>query len=186
MGNNGIKDTQTVAADGRMLREMIDGVHLHEMQNIITRNGTTTEVVRPDWDIGRLAINHMIHVTLRAHAISAWHCHHLQTDRIFVTDGTLRIVLFDDRGRHTPPAQRVLVESGHVHAAQVVGPVDQTGVHREVGFVCGTKTPGEIHQLVVVKSVAGCGVEGKCLGQRLRGTQRVHGGCFALEAQKTA
>lgn len=97
MSNDGIKDTQTAAADGRLLRELIDGVQLHEMQNIITRNGTTTEVVRPDWDIGRLAINHMIHVTLRPHALSAWHCHHLQTDRIFVIDGTLRIVLFDDR-----------------------------------------------------------------------------------------
>lgn len=97
MGNDGIKDTQTVAADGRMLRQLIDGVQLHEMQNIITRNGITTEVARPDWDIGRLAINHMIHVSLRAHAISAWHCHHLQNDRIFVTEGTLRIVLFDDR-----------------------------------------------------------------------------------------
>ena len=42
MSNDGIKDTQTAAADGRLLRELIDGVQLHEMQNIITRNGTTT------------------------------------------------------------------------------------------------------------------------------------------------
>lgn len=97
MSNLGSKDAQTVAADGRVLRELIDGVQLHEMANIVTRNGITTEVVRPDWEVGRLSIAHMIHVTLRAHAISAWHCHHLQTDRIFVTDGALRVVLFDDR-----------------------------------------------------------------------------------------
>lgn len=97
MGSTGSKDAQTVAANGRMLRETIAGVQIHEMANIITRNGVTTEVVRPEWEIGHLAIHHMIHVTLRAHAISAWHCHHLQTDRIFVTDGMLRVVLFDDR-----------------------------------------------------------------------------------------
>ncbi len=73
MSSDGIKDAQTVAADGRVLRELIDGVQIHEMANIITRNGITTEVVRPDWDIGRLAIEHMIHVALRAHAVSARH-----------------------------------------------------------------------------------------------------------------
>lgn len=103
MSDMGTKDAQTATADGRALRDLIDGVQLHEMSNIITRNGITTEVVRPDWDIGRLAIKHMIHVTLRAHAISAWHCHHHQTDRIFVTDGALRIVLFD--GRDTSPTK---------------------------------------------------------------------------------
>lgn len=97
MSNDGIKDAQTVAADGRILRKLIDGVEIHEMANIITRNGVTTEVVRPEWGIGRLPMEHMIHVTLRAHAVSAWHCHHFQTDRIFVTDGALRIVLFDNR-----------------------------------------------------------------------------------------
>ena len=97
MKNDGVKDAQTVASGGRMLQDLIDGVQIHEMSNIITRNGVTTELVRPEWEIGSIAIRHMIHVTLHAHAISAWHCHHLQTDRIFVTEGTLRVVLFDDR-----------------------------------------------------------------------------------------
>lgn len=97
MDEPGIKDAQTVAAGGRVLRRLIDGVQLQEMPNILTRNGVTTEVVRPEWDIGRVPIRHMIHVTLRAHAISAWHCHRRQTDRVFVTDGTLRVVLYDDR-----------------------------------------------------------------------------------------
>lgn len=56
MSSDGIKDAQTVAADGRVLRELIDGVPIHETAGIITRNGITTEVVRPDWDIGHLAI----------------------------------------------------------------------------------------------------------------------------------
>jgi dTDP-4-dehydrorhamnose 3,5-epimerase len=94
---NGIKDAQTASPNGRILRDLIDGVQIHEMPNIITRNGVTTEVVRPEWEIGRIEIRHMIHVSLHARAITAWHCHQLQTDRIFVTEGTLRVVLFDDR-----------------------------------------------------------------------------------------
>ncbi len=97
MNSEGSQDRPSVAAGERVLRDLIDGVRLHEMHNIITRNGITTEIVRPEWDIGRLPIAHLIHVQLRGHAVSAWHCHHLQTDRIFVTDGALRIVLFDDR-----------------------------------------------------------------------------------------
>ena len=75
MKNDGVKDAQTVASGGRMLQDLIDGVQIHEMSNIITRNGVTTELVRPEWEIGSIAIRHMIHVTLHAHAISAWHCH---------------------------------------------------------------------------------------------------------------
>ena len=97
MANDGKKDAQTVSSDGRMLRDLIDGVRIHEMSNIVTRNGVTTEVVRPEWEIGHLDVRHMIHVSLLPHAVSAWHCHHLQTDRIFVTEGMLRVVLFDDR-----------------------------------------------------------------------------------------
>ena len=97
MSGVGSKDTQTATPDGRLLRDLIEGVELHEMANIVTRNGITTEVVRPEWGVGRLPVQHMIHVALRGHAVSAWHCHHLQTDRLFVTDGSLRVVLFDGR-----------------------------------------------------------------------------------------
>lgn len=91
------KDAQSVTADGKVLLDLPHGVELREMSNIITRNGVTTEVVRSEWDIGRAAIDQIIYVTLRPRAISAWHCHHIQTDRIFVTEGTVRLVVFDGR-----------------------------------------------------------------------------------------
>lgn len=97
MAERMIKDAQSVTAEGKVLQDLPHGVELREMPNIITRNGITTEVVRSEWDVGRPPINQIIYVTLRPRAISAWHCHHLQTDRIFVTEGTVRLVLFDDR-----------------------------------------------------------------------------------------
>jgi len=122
MDESGIKDAQTVAAGGRVLRRLVDGVQLQEIPNILTRNGVATEVVRPEWDIGRVPIRHMIHVTLRAHAVSAWHCHHLQTDRIFVTDGALRIVLFDDREGSPTRGQLDVLQLGRMRPATLLIP----------------------------------------------------------------
>ena len=91
------QDIQTVTVDGEVLRELIDGVKLHEMPNILTKNGVTTELYRPEWDIGALPVRHIIHVQLRPRTVSAWHLHRIQTDRIFVTNGTCKLVLWDER-----------------------------------------------------------------------------------------
>jgi dTDP-4-dehydrorhamnose 3,5-epimerase len=93
----GNKDTQTVTSGGKALVELLSGVSLKEMPNIITKNGITTEVYRKDWNIGGANIEHIIHVFLRPNAVSAWHCHHIQTDHFFVTQGSIRLVLFDNR-----------------------------------------------------------------------------------------
>ena len=92
-----VKDKQTVLPDGRIVRDPIDGVQLKDLRNIVTRNGLTTEVYRDEWKLWDGNPRHVIHVSFRAHAVSAWHCHQYQTDNIFVTDGSLRLVLYDAR-----------------------------------------------------------------------------------------
>ena len=92
-----IKDKQTVLPDGSIVRDLIDGVKLKPVSNIVTRNGLTTEVYRDEWKLWDGNPRHVIHVSFRAHAISAWHCHQHQTDNIFVTDGSLRLALYDAR-----------------------------------------------------------------------------------------
>ena len=95
--SQGRKDTQTVDAGGKLRLHLPEGVLLHEMPNILTGNGITTEVFRQDWGLAPEEVRHIIHVRLHAFAISAWHRHTLQTDRIFVTDGAARLVMFDAR-----------------------------------------------------------------------------------------
>ena len=95
--NQGRKDQPSVDAAGRRLAPLLYLVQLHEMPNIVTGNVITTEVYRPDWGLERDTVQHIMHEQLRAFAISAWHRHNLQTDRIFVTDGSLRLVLYDVR-----------------------------------------------------------------------------------------
>ncbi len=95
------KDQQTATADGKLTRTLLEGVSQKEIQNIITRNGITTELYRPEWPVGPDEVRHIIHATLRANAISAWHVHEYQTDTIFVTSGSIKLVLFDDRPNST-------------------------------------------------------------------------------------
>ena len=91
------KDRQTITSDGKPTHTLLEGVTQMEIPNIVTRNGITTELYRPEWDVGPDQIRHMIHVILRAGAISAWHMHEHQTDTFFVTQGSIKLVLFDDR-----------------------------------------------------------------------------------------
>lgn len=92
-----VKDKQSVLPGGVLIRELIDGVQVKEMPNIVTKNGCTTEVFRNDWGLTPYQVVHMIYASLRAETISAWHYHKLQTDHIFVTQGTVKLVLFDSR-----------------------------------------------------------------------------------------
>lgn len=96
-GSNAVKDQAHVTPTFDVQREMIDGVRTFEVKNIVTGNGFTTEIFRPDWGVATLPIQHVIHVSLHPGVISAWHQHRIQTDHIFVVSGTLRVVLYDPR-----------------------------------------------------------------------------------------
>jgi dTDP-4-dehydrorhamnose 3,5-epimerase len=91
-----VKDAPHVTPDWTIARELIEGVQLREVRNIVTANGFTTEVHREDWGIVG-SVEQIIHVALRGHAISAWHMHDRKTDHLFVVAGHLRAVLYDDR-----------------------------------------------------------------------------------------
>jgi len=93
------KDKPTVTGDGTPLRTLLAGVEVREVRNIVTRNGLTTEVYRSDWQAGSAPVAQTLYVSLRPGAVSAWHCHETQLDRIFVVAGSMKLVLFDDRER---------------------------------------------------------------------------------------
>jgi dTDP-4-dehydrorhamnose 3,5-epimerase len=91
------RDKPTVTSNGAVLRAPIDGVEVREVRNIVTRNGLTTEVYRTDWPEAAGAVAQALYVSLRPGAISAWHCHERQFDRIFVVQGSVKLVLYDGR-----------------------------------------------------------------------------------------
>lgn len=91
------KDDPHVTPDWQVKQDLIDGVRMREIRNIVTRNGITTELFRKDWAFVDAEVEHMIHVTFRPGALSAWHMHKLKTDHLIVVSGLIRAVLYDDR-----------------------------------------------------------------------------------------
>ena len=91
------KDEPHITPSGSLVTRRIDGVVVREGGNIVTRNGNTFEVFSSPWDVPVESVRHVIHVSLKPAAISAWHLHERQTDQIVVVDGMVRLVLHDPR-----------------------------------------------------------------------------------------
>jgi dTDP-4-dehydrorhamnose 3,5-epimerase len=99
------KDAAHIDRDWVLARELIEGVQCREVRNVVTANGTTTELYRDDWGIVEGTVRQAIHVALRGGAISAWHQHRDRSDFVFALAGHLRLVLFDPREGSTTHGQ---------------------------------------------------------------------------------
>jgi dTDP-4-dehydrorhamnose 3,5-epimerase len=129
------KDVQSITADGHPFkRDLIEGVHLREMPNIMKSNGVLTEIFRADWFAQPITVEQVFQSILFPGAISAWHAHARTTDRLFVAMGCMHIVLFDAREcspsfgninefRHGEPRQALItVPPGVWHGVRNFGP----------------------------------------------------------------
>lgn len=76
---------------------LIAGVTIREVAHVPGRHGHLTEVFRAEWCPGDGAVDQIFQVVMRPGALSAWHAHEMTTDRIFITDGLVRIGLYDGR-----------------------------------------------------------------------------------------
>lgn len=93
-----VKEGQSITSDWEFTNQsLIAGVVLREIKNVPKANGMLTEIFRSDWKMDELAIDQVFQVTLNPKGISAWHTHEVTTDRLFVNQGLIRIVLYDAR-----------------------------------------------------------------------------------------
>ena len=97
IATGGRKDAAHIDRNWVVDRQLIDGVKTREVRNIVTANGVTTEVYRPDWGIVDGEVRQAIHVSLRGGTVSAWHQHRNRWDFIMVVGGHMRVVLYDPR-----------------------------------------------------------------------------------------
>jgi dTDP-4-dehydrorhamnose 3,5-epimerase len=92
------KDAQSTTQDWQFANQrLIDGVFVKEIKPVATTYGYLTEIFRGDWLAENTAVDQVFQSWLAPGRISAWHAHELTTDRLFVSQGTLRIVLYDNR-----------------------------------------------------------------------------------------
>jgi dTDP-4-dehydrorhamnose 3,5-epimerase len=96
--NGAQKDEQSIVANKQeMIQELIEGVVVREIKNVPKHNGYLTEIYRKDFNLDNLGVDQIFQVTLLPKGISAWHAHEYTTDKIFVNQGLIRIVIYDGR-----------------------------------------------------------------------------------------
>jgi len=130
------KDPQTVTPDGTLLQPLIDGVRVRMATTQVDERGTLSELYNPAWGFEEAPLVYVYQVSLRPKKIKGWVVHRLQDDRLFISQGTLRVVLYDDRA--DSPTHRMVNElflsewnrgllripRGVYHALQNVGDTD--------------------------------------------------------------
>lgn len=126
------QDRQSVTKDWESLQPLIEGVQVCEVRSVIKDNGHLTELYRSDWK-GMTEIRHVFQETLIPGEITAWHLHDQTTDRLFVSMGLVKIVLYDAREDSptqgflnvfrfgTPRSGLVIIPPGIWHGVMNVG-----------------------------------------------------------------
>jgi dTDP-4-dehydrorhamnose 3,5-epimerase len=116
------KDGQVVDKEWRKLAPTLDGVHVREVRHVPRDHGIITEVFRPEWDPTGLPVVQVYQSRLFPGAIGAWSCHMRTTDRLFVNQGQLKMVLFDGREESRTHGQIMELHLGDPRPGLVVIP----------------------------------------------------------------
>ena len=95
---SGIKDKQSTHPNWTLASGAnIDGVMLKQITNVLTDDGTLTEIYRRDWALDDLPVAQVFQKVMSPGGISAWHAHRQATDRLFCGYGRIKVVLYDAR-----------------------------------------------------------------------------------------
>lgn len=91
------KDVQTVTANGQSIQKLIHGVSVQPSQTHVDDRGTLCEIFSPYRAPHPAPLVYVYQFTIRPGKIKGWHAHHLHDDRIFISQGQVKVVLYDDR-----------------------------------------------------------------------------------------
>jgi dTDP-4-dehydrorhamnose 3,5-epimerase len=132
----GERDRQSVTPEGRPVIKLIDGVSVRPATTIEDERGEICEIYSPAWEMSNEPVVYVYQSVLRPGRIKGWVYHERQDDRLFISMGTLKIVLFDMR--EDSPTSGLINELHHsernrallivprlvAHAVQNIGTTD--------------------------------------------------------------
>lgn len=93
----GKRDQATVTFEGRRLGKLIDGVKVRYGVTHADERGEICEIYNPAWGLTPEDMVYCYLTVVRPGKVKGWVYHENQVDRLFVTSGALKIVLFDRR-----------------------------------------------------------------------------------------
>jgi dTDP-4-dehydrorhamnose 3,5-epimerase len=128
-----VKDKQTVTPDGQSTQSVIQGVIIRRLAPQEDDRGEVCEVFNPAWGVHPMPLVYVYQATIAPKKVKGWVVHRKQDDRLFISMGKLRIVLYDDRSEsptyrmlnvHTISERNralIVIPQGVFHAVQNVG-----------------------------------------------------------------
>lgn len=127
------KDESTVTSAGESKSPLIEGVIIRQATTQTDARGTVCEILNPDWGVHPAPLTYVYQFTIRPGMVKGWHVHHLHDDRIFISQGTLRVVLYDDRP-DSPTYQMINeIYRTELHRSLMVIPAFVFHAHQNVG-----------------------------------------------------
>ena len=87
------QDRQTTTESSQPLIEQIDGVKIRSAITHADDRGTLCEIFNPAWNFHPKPLAYVYQFTIRPGKIKGWHSHRLHDDRIFISRGTVKVVL---------------------------------------------------------------------------------------------
>jgi dTDP-4-dehydrorhamnose 3,5-epimerase len=139
MSFKGMKDRQTVVAGGgRAVAPKISGVEIIDLGNVITRSGWMCEIFRTDRPASGIAVRQVNWVQLNPGAVTDWHAHARQTDRIVGIGGNIKLALWDTRKSASSHGMGEVIRLGVARPVMVVVPPGvYHGLRNESGAPAG-------------------------------------------------
>lgn len=129
-------DPQTVTSEGQPVAARIAGVKVRAAITHPDERGEVCEIYNPAWGLHEEPLVYAYQVGIRPHRVKGWVVHREQDDRLFVSLGTVKIVLFDDRAGSPTRGMineiclgernrgLIIIPKGVFHAIQNVGDTD--------------------------------------------------------------
>jgi dTDP-4-dehydrorhamnose 3,5-epimerase len=130
------KDLPTVTVEGDRIGTRIEGVEIRRAITQTDERGTVCEILNPAWGVHPAPLVYVYQFTIRPGKIKGWHRHRLHDDRIFISQGEVQVVLYDDRSaspthglineifRSSLDRDLMVIPAGVYHAHRNVGSTD--------------------------------------------------------------
>ncbi|MDQ5807507.1 MAG: dTDP-4-dehydrorhamnose 3,5-epimerase family protein [Actinomycetota bacterium] len=91
------KRPQTVTPEGVSVAPAIDGVRIRRAITHPDPRGTVCEIFDATWDFSDDPLVYVYEITIRPGVVKGWSKHERLDDRLFTMQGSIRVVLYDDR-----------------------------------------------------------------------------------------
>lgn len=127
------QDIETVTPDGKPVGKLIDGVVIRYAATQTDDRGTLCEILNPSWGFHPAPFSYVYQFSIRPGKVKGWHIHHQHDDRIFLSAGEIKVVLYDDRP--SSPTYHMINEiyRSELHRSVMTIPAYVYHAHQNVG-----------------------------------------------------